>query len=339
MQKYTLKTNLAKIFLMLILAACPSIVKAQQQKRKMVASGVNAEKIITEDKLRRNIEFLTDPQFEGRRTGTLGATEAAFWIARKFMSDSLMPINGRWSQSFKVGDVVGHNIMGFMPGRRDREYQLYTIITAHYDSYGMMNGVLYPGADSNASGVVAMTSIADMFTRMKQLNRTYGDNLIFVAFDAREMNSAGADAFWNALSSGQLNNPVSGDTIRVDKIHALVSLDILGSTLSPLRKDRKDYLIMLSNGHFSADLDDANARKGLGLDVSLNYYGSENFTKMFHDKVGDQRIFVENGVHCAVFTSGITMNTNKPTDTAKTLNYNIFKKRIFLIFHWLTKMM
>ena len=53
----------------------------------MVASGVNAEKIITEDRLQRNIEFLTDPQYNGRRTGTLGATEAAFWIARKFQKD------------------------------------------------------------------------------------------------------------------------------------------------------------------------------------------------------------------------------------------------------------
>ena len=88
-----------------------------------------------------------------------------------------------------------------------------------------------------------------------------------------------------------------------------------------------------------ADLRDANAKDGLGLDIALNYYGSESFTRMFHDKVGDQRIFVENGVPCAVFTSGITMNTNKPSDTAKTLNYDIFKKRIFLIFHWLTKMM
>lgn len=58
---------------MLILAACPCFSEAQQ-KRKMVASGVNAERIITEDRLQRNIEFLTDPQYNGRRTGTLGAT-------------------------------------------------------------------------------------------------------------------------------------------------------------------------------------------------------------------------------------------------------------------------
>ena len=323
---------------MLILAACPCFSEAQQ-KRKMVASGVNAERIITEDRLQRNIEFLTDPQYNGRRTGTLGATEAAFWIARKFQKDSLLPINGLWSQSFKAGEAVGHNIIGFMPGRSDRDFQLYTIIAAHYDSYGMMNGTLYPGADSNASGVVAMTSLADMFTRMKQLNRTYGDNLIFVALDAREVNSAGAEALWKALSAGELKNPLTGEDILPDKIHAFVSLDILGSTLSPLKKGRKDYLIMLSNGRFAADLRDANAKDGLGLDIALNYYGSESFTRMFHDKVGDQRIFVENGVPCAVFTSGITMNTNKPSDTAKTLNYDIFKKRIFLIFHWLTKMM
>lgn len=316
-----------------------SSLMAQKPKARMVASGVNAERVVSEDVLRESVEFLTDPQFEGRRTGTKGANEAAFWIARKFQNDSLMPIDGKWTQSFKAGDVVGHNIIGFMPGRRDRDFQVYTIVAAHYDSFGMINGKLYPGADSNASGVVALTSIADMFTRMKQLKRTYGNNMIFVAFDGRQQNSAGAEAFWNAIAEGRFHDPVSGAVIQPEKIHSMVSLDILGSTLSPIHKGRKDYLIMLSNGHFSADLSDANARDGMGLDVSLTYYGSENFTQMFHDKVGDQRIFVENGVPCAVFTSGITMNTNKPDDTAKTLNYNILKKRIILIFHWFEKML
>ena len=40
---------------------------------------------------------------------------------------------------------------------------------------------------------------------------------------------------------------------------------------------------------------------------------------------------------CVVFASGITMKTNKVEDNAGSLNYDIFKRRVFLIFHWLTK--
>jgi len=36
-----------------------------------------------------------------------------------------------------------------------------------------------------------------------------------------------------------------------------------------------------------------------------------------------------------LFTSGITMNNYKPRDTAETLNYEVLKRRIWLIWHWL----
>ena len=36
-----------------------------------------------------------------------------------------------------------------------------------------------------------------------------------------------------------------------------------------------------------------------------------------------------------MFTSGITMNTNKPADTPETLDYAILKRRILLIYYFL----
>ena len=259
-----LKTSFIKIFIPLALLCLSTAAPAQTLARKMVPSGRNAEKVITEENLRADVEFLTDTLFHGR---------------------------------------------------------------------------LLPGADSNASGVVAMLSIVDMFAKMKELGRSYGNNLIFVALDGREKNSAGAEDLWARISSLSLRDPVDGGVIRPDRVHSMVVLDILGSTMSPIHPGRDDYLMMLSDGHFTADLVDANKADYLSLDISFNYYGSKSFTKMFHNRIGDQRIFVENGVHCALFTSGITMLTNKEGDTADTLDYEIFKKRIFLIFHWFTKML
>ena len=75
------------------------------------------------------------------------------------------------------------------------------------------------------------------------------------------------------------------------------------------------------------------------MDSGFDYYGSKGFTEMFHSKIGDQGVFNRNGAMCVVFTSGITMRTNKTDDVAWTINYEIFKKRIFLIFHWLGKIL
>ncbi len=325
---------------MTALAALPAASFAQTRTPKMVMSGRNAEKVVTEEQLEADVRFLTDTLFHGRKTGTRGANEAAFWIARRFENRGLMMMGDSWSQSFLTGDgTVGHNIVGFFPGDRGKGNQLYTIVAAHYDSFGYLNGKFLPGADSNASGVAAMLSLVDMFTKMKELGRSYGNNLIFVALDAREMNAAGAEDLWSRISSLSLRDPVDGGVIRPDRIHSAVILDILGSTMSPLHEGREDYLMMLSDGHFTSDLISANSADYLSLDIAFNYYGSKSFTDMFHNRMGDQRVFVANRVHCALFTSGITMLTNKEGDTADTLDYEILKKRIFLIFHWFTKML
>lgn len=380
-----MKTHFYKFFIFILLLADAAALSAQQNSVRMVPSGRNAEKYISSESLRREVEFLSAPSFGGRASGTRGATEAAFWISRHYASIGLMPFDGSWSRSFRLPaeggtdgmhgtggmrgtdgtratratsgtdgtdggsalknddegcrGAVGRNIIGFLPGKNTSGKDKYVIIAAHYDSHGVIDGNLYPGADSNASGVVAMLNLAVMFGKMKELGRDYGKNLIFVATDAKERNSAGAEALMAEIRSGSLRNPSSGEAITMDKIYATVVLDIIGSTLEPIHKGRNDFLIMLSGGQFTFDLTRANEGPGLGLDIATNYYGSQSFTEMFHRRFGDQKVFTQNGLTCAVFTSGITMLTNKTTDTAGTLDYEILRKRIFLIFHWLEKIL
>lgn len=380
-----LKTHFYKFFIFILLLADAAALSAQQNSVRMVPSGRNAEKYISSESLRREVEFLSAPSFGGRASGTKGATEAAFWISRHYASIGLMPFDGSWSRSFRLPaeggtdgmhgtggmrgtdgtratratsgtggthggsalknddegcrGAVGRNIIGFLPGKNTSGKDKYVIIAAHYDSHGVIDGNLYPGADSNASGVVAMLNLAVMFGKMKELGRDYGKNLIFVATDAKERNSAGAEALMAEIRSGSLRNPSSGEAITMDKIYATVVLDIIGSTLEPIHKGRNDFLIMLSGGQFTFDLTRANEGPGLGLDIATNYYGSQSFTEMFHRRFGDQKVFTQSGLTCAVFTSGITMLTNKTSDTAGTLDYEILRKRIFLIFHWLEKIL
>ncbi len=310
---------------------------AQKLEMKMVPSGKNAEKIITEEKLISQIVNLSDSLKDGRETGSKGANEAAFWISGRFRHNGLLPIGGNYTHSFTVGDRIGRNIVGMMPGKRTYENEMYTIVAANYDSHGIIDGKLFPGADSNASGLVAMLTLTDMFKKMKDLERSYGRNVIFVALDAKEKNSAGAVKLWDDIIAGRFTDPLNGETITPRKIHTFVSLDILGCDLEPIHKGHDEYIIMMSNKQFITDL--KNANKDFGMDLGFDYYGSTRFTELFYSKIGVQKVFVENDIISIVFTSGITMNTNKTTDTAETLNYELFKNRIFLIFHWLTKIL
>ena len=307
------------------------------------SSSSAARNVIWEKKLYQKVDFLCDTLCQGRATGTRGSIEAAFWIEREFRAAKLMKFDSTYTKRIYAGQgLLGRNVIGFIPGSIKNPKDKYVVVGAHYDHIGQLNRTTYPGADANASGTVALTSLAEMFSIMKTLGKGYNSNIIFVAFDAREMSLAGSSAFWKMIEDGELKDPVSGRTISPKDIKLMVNIDQLGCTLSPLSSGREDYMIMLGNHTLKPAerelLSYCNRSSGLHMDLDFTYYGSKNFTDVFY-RLSDQRVFVDNKIPAVLFTSGITMNTNRTRDTADTLNYTIFKKRIYLIFEWLEKML
>ena len=296
-----------------------------------------------EEKLYREISFLADSLCAGRATGTRGATEAAFWIERKFANAGLLKINGSFASHFTTPTgAAGHNIIGMIPGALSMPRDKYIIIGAHFDHLGELDGKLYPGADANASGTVVLTSLADIFSSMKEMGRVYDTNIIFAAFDGKEMGMSGSAALWKLIDYSMLKDPLTGKPITKDKITAMVNIDQIGSSLSPVRSSRADYLLMLGNESLPKDkrmnLEACNMLHDINLDLCLSYYGSKTFTDVFY-RLSDQKVFVENRIPAVFFTSGITMNTNKTRDNAENLNYEVLRKRINLIYHWIETML
>lgn len=340
-----MRTKIFKICISIALTAVIAsvfCVQAEAQyiwKREMDA----AKNMIWEEKLTKDISFLSDTICKGRATGTRGSVEAARWITERFKRTGMYRFGDTYIKHVWTGKgVVGHNVLGMVPGSLKSPCSRYIVIGAHYDHIGELDGKVYPGADSNASGVVAMTSLAEMFTVLRMLGKSLGHSIIFVAFDAKELNMAGSQSLWRMLQEGDLVDPISGRKITADMVDLMVNIDLIGSTLSPLNKDRKDYIIMLGEHTLPRSrrgvLEECNSKYGMGMDIGLSYYGSENFTKIFYS-LSDQKIFAEHGVPAVMFTSGITMNTNKTRDTAASLDMEILRKRIYLMFHWIETML
>lgn len=306
--------------------------------RGYVISPRNAENIVTEKELLREVEFLSDSLCQGRRTGSPGSVRAASMIASKFSAAGVKPLGDSYFHTFSAGADAAHNVMGIIPGFSERGN--YIVITAHYDGHGHLGGNFSPGADSNASGVVAMLTVGDMVSRMNRLGKVYGKGLILVALDAKNRNLGGSKYLLDQFRNGALTDPSSGKVIRLEDIDLMINIDQVGSSLSPIGKLRKDYLLMLSeeSGGRRDALLGAN-RSGVRLDLCFDYYGSKDFTKLFFRKVSDQAPFLEAGVPSVMFTSGITMLNNKPQDSPDSLDYPIFKKRIILIFNYLVKIL
>ena len=335
-----IKTCIKAMILSIIICLCN--VNPARSQNVWVREHLPARELITEEKLRTEIGFLCDSICEGRATGTRGGASAAFWIHRQFERHGLLKFGDTYSHRIYISKgLVGHNIVGMLPGSHKTPCEKYIIVGAHYDNFGILDGKMYPGADANASGVVAMTSIAQMMSHMYKDGRSFDCNIIFVAFDAKEHNMAGSNALWRLIDNGLLKDPISGKRITDEDIEFMVNIDQIGSTLSPIREYRKDFIIMLGNDSLKPIKQEminiCNKFYGLNMDIGLSYYGSENFTKLFY-RLSDQKIFVDNKIPAVYFTSGITMNNNKTYDSPGTLNYAILQKRIYLIYHWIDRM-
>ena len=313
-------------------------VTAPVQPGGYVISARNAESVVTEKSLRARVEFLTDTLCTGRATGTPGSTWALSGIGRQFAGNGLLPTRDGFFHGFRtLNGKTGHNVVGFLPGSGSR----YVVVTAHFDHIGTLQGTLYPGADSNASGVAALTTLAAMFQHLKKLGKTYSPTLIFVALDAKEQSLGGSHHLWNEIAGGLLTDPRTGRTISPKDIDRMVNIDQIGGTEAPLHPSRPDFLMMLcdpANGRRDA-LMIANMNAGIGLDLGFDYYGSKDFTRVFYRTISDQKPFLDHGIPSVMFTSGITLRNNKVNDDVDSLDYGIFRRRVLAIFHYLVRVL
>ena len=299
----------------------------------------NAEAVLKTENIRKTVEYLSDPSLGGRASGTDGGRKTAAWLEGQFRDLNLQPFSGAWMHGFQLAGSFGRNVLGFIPGSASPSR--YVLVMAHYDNLGTLGGTFYPGADSNASGVAALLEVARMFQHMKTRKRTYSRGIIFAALDGKEKDLAGSRELWRLIDQGKLLDPVSGTPVSKDQITLVVNLDQLGATLAPLTKDNPNYIMMLSDNAtgWRSTLENANRDQHIGLEIGYSYYGSADFTRLFYSRICDQRVFLENEIPAVMFTSGITLNNNKATDTPETLDYPVMRKRIQLIFYWLDKVL
>ena len=271
---------------------------------------------------KEHILFLTQGESDGRATGSRGAYVAKEYIEEKFKEYGLESRGILYYQPFREKSVTGYNIIGEV--KASVKSSEYIIIGAHYDHLGKIKGKVYPGADDNASGVAALLELGRMFAQMKKDGKFISKNILFIAFDGKEMNMAGSRNF-----------------LKVSKIHpqnikCMVNIDQIGSTFAPPHKDPNYVLVLGSNTveEWAAQkIDMSNRTAHLNLDIDYTFYNSEAFYKIFYT-LSDHHSFAQAGIPAVFFTSGITNNTYKETDTEQTISYPVLTNRIKLIFHF-----
>ena len=310
----------AKFILSALLALLPICVFAQAADRY--------SKVISEGGQRAIIEHLCDSIMEGRASGSLGGEMAGIYIEEYFKSLEMKPFQYNDSQTFSSKNGVRmRNIMGVVPALGPCED--FIVVTAHYDHLGVIKGKVYPGADDNASGVAALLTLADAFTQMRRDSIGPGVNILFVAFDGKEYSMSGSRHFTATL-------PIAPSHIICE-----INMDILGSTLVPVHKNKPEYLIVLGRNTLPENLrgviSSCNLHKGMGLDIDYTFYVSDDFSKAMYT-VGDHYAFNQKGIPALLFTSGFHQHTLKTSDTPEIIDHKVLLKRTRLIFEVIKEM-
>lgn len=260
---------------------------------------------IDADRLMSTVTLLADPKFEGRAAGSPGGIAARGVIGERFRSIGLEPPAGGYlvpftftRKSAAAVPVNAVNVVGICPGK-DPKLPVF-VVSAHYDHLGVRDGVIYPGADDNASGVAVLLELA-AYCRENPFRRS----IVFAAFDAEEGGLHGARAF------------VSSPPIPRDRMALNVNLDMVS------RSDKRE--IYVAGTHHTPDLKPPLEKVAAAARVKVLFghdrpgSGSDDWTNQSdHGPFHAARIpFVYFGVEDHA-------DYHKPTDTADKINRSFF---------------
>lgn len=243
-------------------------------------------------RLMADVETLSAPAMEGRRTGTPGSERARAFLLERFRALGLTPIGPGYEQRFSSGEASAANLVGMVRGTmRPDEFLL---VTAHYDHLGVRNGALHPGADDNASGVAVMLQAAAHIAASPLRH-----SVVFIAFDSEEQGLRGAKHF------------VANPLVDLKRIRLMLNLDMVS---------RNDAATIFAAGtSYHPELKDMVTRAAAGRKLKVLFghdrpskeKGAEDWTNQ-----SDHGPFHAAGVRTLYYGVEDHPDYHKPTDTA-----------------------
>jgi Peptidase family M28 len=207
-----------------------------------------------------------------------------------------------WHATPEEGLLI--NVLAALPGDDPRKAQEILVIGAHRDHFGQQMGLLFPGADDNASGTAVMLEVARAIAKSgARTKRT----ILCVSFSGEEQGLVGSRLY--------LERPAAP----IGSTNAMINIDHAG----------------IGNGRLTIGVTGFEQRVALeagqtvGLEEKLDLFG------FFPG--GDHVPFKEAGVPTVtIVSSGIHPHFHRPTDTADTINPEILRTaaRFVLALTW-----
>ncbi|PLX06477.1 MAG: hypothetical protein C0596_18615 [Marinilabiliales bacterium] len=190
-----------------------------------------------------------------------------------------------------IEDYETQNIIGYIEGKSDS----IIMFTAHYDNLGMIDDIMYPGANDNASGVSMVLNLAKYYASKRKNDYT----MVFVLFSGEEAGLLGSEYM--------AENP----PFELSKVKILLNFDMVGTG--------DDGIYML------------NAKEYPQVETLFNKMNEkQKYFDVMHCSgasfSSDHAPFYEKGVDAVfVYAAGDNSNYHQPLDKFEDLTFSAYK--------------
>lgn len=278
--------------------------------------------------VKEHVYILASDEFEGRQTGEKGQKIAAEYLINQYKSFGIKGINGtdNYLQNIPVEDLNGksknssENVIAFIEGT-DKPDEIL-VISSHYDHEGIKGGLIYNGADDNASGTTAVLEIAQAFAKAKKKGYGPKRSILFVNFTGEEKGLLGSKYF--------SNHPV----YPLENMVANLNIDMIGRIGKEREPNDDNYVYVIGADRLSTELHDINETANatythLNLDYKYNALDDPN---RFYNR-SDHYNFAKHNIPIIFYFNGTHVDYHKATDTKEKINLELLTKRAQLVFY------
>lgn len=262
------------------------------QKSQPPAPTKNADNQINSGIIDTSLKYLSFPDLKGRLAGTEEAEKAGSFISAQFTQIGFQPVeqkvqcysvkhvqeDSRWVLKLTDEKKTSRNILAEKTGIDKKKI----IVAAHYDHLGTNAGVIFPGANDNASGVSALLTTARQVK--EQTEGKY--SVVFAALTGEEQGFQGSEELLKSLS---------------DQTLVMINLDCVGNSAG-------HYAVSGHPGRYLKALETAAAEAG----VKLSYLNKDDEGYMY----SDHEPFIQRGYSAfTIHSESWRQNNHTPSDS------------------------
>ena len=218
--------------------------------------------------------------------------------------------------------VNASNVLGMIEGTDKKEEYLF--LTSHYDHLGNHNGKIYYGADDDGSGTCGVIAMAEAFAKAKAEGHGPRRTIVFMTVSGEEKGLWGSEYY--------SDHPV----FSLDKTTADLNTDMVGRVDTERKTaDSLNYVYVIGHDKLSSELQGINeGANNQNTQLVLDYkYDDPNDQNRIYYR-SDHYNFARKGVPILFFYDGmLKADYHQPTDTIEKINFELYEKRMRMIFH------